>query len=198
MREDLPWTSARLVVADVEGNGRRPPSLVEVALVPIVAGRVGEPVSWLVRPPEPITWQATRVHGITNQEVADLPGIDAVAEDIRAHLGSAVVVAHNAPIDLDVLTRELPGWQPAAVVDTLKVARLRLPGQASYRLGALVDAFHLARDLPTGLRPHRASYDALVTARLFVHLATDADGGPLLLADLTGTPAAGSQPDQLF
>ena len=67
MREELPWSSARLVVADVEGNGRRPPSLVEVALVPIVAGRIGEPASWLVRPPEPITWQATRVHGITNE-----------------------------------------------------------------------------------------------------------------------------------
>ncbi len=198
MHEDLPWTSARLVVADVEGNGHHPPSLVEVALVPIVAGRVGEPASWLVRPHQAISWQATRVHGITNQQVNDLPGIDAVADDIRAHLHDAVVVAHNAPIDLDVLTRELPGWQPTAVIDTLKVARARLPGQASYRLGALVDAFDLGRDLPAGLRPHRAAYDALVTARLFVHLATDPDGGPLPLADLTGTPAAAPQPDQLF
>src|SRR6266540_5287576 len=125
MRADLPWTSARLVVTDVEGNGRRPPSLVEVAVVSIEAGCVGEPASWLVRPPEAITWQATRVHGITNQDVAELPGIDAVAENIRAQLDGAVVVAHNAGIDLDVLTRELPGWQPAAVVDTLKLARFR-------------------------------------------------------------------------
>jgi exodeoxyribonuclease X len=198
MRADLPWTSSRIVVADVEGNGRRPPSLVEVGLVPIVDGRIGEPATWLVRPAEPITWQATRVHGIGNQEVADLPGVDAVADDIRAHLAGAVVVAHNAHVDLDVLTRELPGWQPAAVVDTLKLARARVPGQATYRLGALVDAFDLARDLPAGLRPHRAGYDALVTARLFVHLATDADGGPLLLGDLTGAPATGPQPDQLF
>jgi len=198
MREDPPWTSARLVVADVEGNGHRPPSLVEAAVVPIVAGRIGEPASWLVRPPEAITWQATKIHGITNAEVAELPGIDAVTADIRAHLGDAVVVAHNAHVDLDVLTRELPGWQPAAVVDTLKLARARLPGQPSYRLGALVDALDLARNLPTGLRPHRAAYDALVTARLFVHLAIDPDRGSLLLADLTGTPAAAPQPDQLF
>ncbi len=198
IREDLPWTSAPLVVADVEGNGRHPPSLVEAAVVPIAAGRIGEPASWLVRPPEPITWQATRIHGITNQEVADLPRIDVVADGIRAYLDGAVVVAHNAGIDLDVLTRELPGWQPAAVVDTLRLARVRLPGQPSYRLGALVDAFNLARDLPAGLRPHRAAYDALVTARLFVHLATDADRGPLLLGELTGTPAAAPQPDQLF
>jgi len=198
MREDLPWTSTRLVVADVEGNGRRPPALVEAAVVPILGGRIGEPASWLVRPPEPIGWQATRVHGITNQEVAELPGIDAVAADIRAYLDGAVVVAHNAHVDLDVLTRELPGWQPAAVVDTLKLARVRLPGRPSYRLGALADAFDLARDLPDGLRPHRAAYDALVTARLFVHLATDADGAPLLLGELAGTPATAPQPDQLF
>jgi exodeoxyribonuclease X len=198
MREDLPWTSTRLVVADVEGNGRRPPSLVEVALVPIVAGVIGEPVSWLVRPPEAIAWQATRVHGITNQRVAELPGVNAVADEIRACLDGAVVVAHNAGIDLDVLTRELPDWQPAAVVDTLKLARTRLPGRPSYRLGALVDALDLGRDLPTGLRPHRAAYDALVTARLFVHLATDPDGGLLRLGDLTGAPAAAPQPDQLF
>src|SRR5437763_17176110 len=104
MRTDLPWTSSRIVVADVEGNGRRPPSLVEAALVPIVDGRIGEPATWLVHPGEPITWQATRVHGISNQEVADLPGVDAVADDLRAHLVRAVVGAHNAHPDLDLLT----------------------------------------------------------------------------------------------
>ncbi len=198
MRADLPWTSSRIVVADIEGNGRRPPSLVEAALVPIVDGRIGEPATWLVHPGEPITWQATRVHGISNQEVADLPVVDAVADEIRAHLAGAVVVAHNAHVDLDVLARELPGWQPAGVIDTLKLARARLPGQATYRLGALVDALNLAQDLPAGLRPHRAGYDALVTARLFVHLATDANGGPLLLGDLTAPPNTSPQPDQLF
>ncbi len=197
MHEDVPWTSARLVVADVEGNGRRPPRLVETAVVPIVAGSIGEPVTWLIRPPEPITWQASQIHRITNADVAELPGIDAVAADIRAHLDGAVVVAHNAHIDLDVLTRELPGWQPVGVVDTLKLARVRLPGRPSYKLGALVDAFDLGRDLPAGLRPHRAAYDALVTARLFVHLATDSDRTPLALGDLTGTRTA-PQPDQLF
>jgi DNA polymerase III epsilon subunit-like protein len=108
MREDVPWTEVRLVVADVEGNGRRPPRLVEAAVVPIVAGSIGEPVTWLIRPPEPITWQASQIHRITNAEVAELPGVAAVAADIRAHLDGAVVVAHNAHIDLDVLTRELP------------------------------------------------------------------------------------------
>jgi len=37
----------------------------KTAVVPIVAGDIGEPVTWLVRPPEPITWQADQIHRIT-------------------------------------------------------------------------------------------------------------------------------------
>jgi hypothetical protein len=34
----------------------------------------------------------------------------------------------------------------------------------NYQLGTLVEHFHLAEDLPDGLKPHRATYDALVAA----------------------------------
>ena len=44
------WTSLAYVVVDVEGNGQQPPDLVELAAVPIVGGKIGEPSSWLVRP----------------------------------------------------------------------------------------------------------------------------------------------------
>ncbi len=36
-------------------------------------------------------------------------------------------------------------WQCPEVFDTLKLARRLLPGQASYRLGALVEALKLGR-----------------------------------------------------
>jgi len=49
------WTSLTYVVVDVEGNGQQPPDLVELAVVPIIGGVIGEPVSWLVRPDAPIT-----------------------------------------------------------------------------------------------------------------------------------------------
>src|SRR5437016_2155236 len=60
------WTSLRYVVVDVEGNGRQPPDLVELATVPIADGVIGEPVSWLVGPDTPITPLARKIHGITN------------------------------------------------------------------------------------------------------------------------------------
>jgi DNA polymerase III epsilon subunit-like protein len=49
------WTTLNYVVVDVEGNGQQPPDLVELAAVPIVAGVVGEPSSWLVKPDQPIS-----------------------------------------------------------------------------------------------------------------------------------------------
>lgn len=46
-----------------------------------------------------------------------------------------------AVVDLGVLRRELPGWEPGEVFDTLRLARRLRPGRISYRPGALVTAF---------------------------------------------------------
>lgn len=160
------------VVVDVEGNGQHPPDLVELAAVPIVGGVIGETRSWLVKPPQPITPMSRRIHGITNEAVADAPPFAAVHDEVAAVLRADALVAHNAYVDLGVLGRELADWKPPEVFDTLRLARRLLPGAGSYKLGALVEAFALAEDLPEGLVPHRAAYDALVTARLFLWLAT--------------------------
>ena len=111
LKYTAPWHAARLVAVDVEGNGARPPGLVELAVIPIAEAAIGQARTWMVRPASPITWQATRVHGITNEDVRGLQPVAAVAGEILAHLGSeSVLVAHNAHVDLDVITRELPGW----------------------------------------------------------------------------------------
>lgn len=156
------WTERRYAVIDVEGNGQQPPDLVELAVVSIASGAIGEPRAWLCKPNEPITVMARRIHGITNEMVAAAPVFAEVAAEMRACLGSAVLVAHNAPVDLGVLRRKLPDFEPSAVLDTLKLSRRLLPGPASYRLGALASELHLADGLPQHLKPHRATYDVLV------------------------------------
>ncbi|MBV9728169.1 MAG: 3'-5' exonuclease [Pseudonocardiales bacterium] len=180
------WTSLNYVVVDVEGNGQRPPDLVELGAVPIVDGIIGKPMSWLIHPKRPIKYFATRIHGLTNKDVADAPVFTAVKEEVLRALGGAALVAHNTHIDVGVLDRELGDWQQPEVFDTLKLARRLLPAQESYRLGVLVETFKLAEQLPEGLTPHRASYDALVTARLFVRLATLSGARALSLEELHG------------
>lgn len=173
------WTSLRYAVVDVEGNGQQPPDLVELGMVAIVGGVIGAPMSWLVRPARPITPMARNIHGIRNEDVAQAPAVEDIKEEVVEALDGAVVVAHNARVDIDVLQRALGDWPYPEVFDTLKLARRLLPGHASYRLGALVTAFNLAADLPEGLTPHRTAYDVLVTARLFVQLACSVSLGEL-------------------
>ena len=180
------WTSLRYAVADVEGNGQQPPDLVELAVLPITDGTIGEPVSWLVKPPRPIKYFATRIHGISGKDVASAPAFADIKHEVRRALADRVLVAHNAHVDIAVLRRELGDWESPEVFDTLKLAKRLLPGQPSYKLGALVKALSLDDGMPPGLEPHRAAYDVLVTARLFVRLATRHDGSPLSLDELRG------------
>jgi exodeoxyribonuclease X len=106
-------------------------------------------------------------------------------------------LSHSHPrVDLDVLQRKLTGWEPPEVFDTLKLTRRLVPGLDSYRLGNLVEAINLAEGLPDDLSPHRATYDALVAARLFVLLAIKAAS----LEELRGqAPGRGEdEPPALF
>jgi DNA polymerase III epsilon subunit-like protein len=165
------WTSLTYVVVDVEGNGQQPPDLVELAVVPIVEGIIGEPLDWMVRPDQPITAMAKRIHGISNESVADADTFADVRDSVLAALQIDALVAHNAHVDVGVLQRKLGDWECPEVFDTLKLARRLLPGLDSYKLGALAEKFSLVCDLSSYLKPHRAEYDALVCARLFVYLA---------------------------
>lgn len=183
------WTNLRFVVVDVEGNGQQPPDLVELAAVPVVGGVIGDPLSWLVKPETPITHFATRIHGLRNRDVADRPSFEDISSAVVAALDADALVAHNAHVDLGVLSRKLAGWKPPEVFDTLRLARRLVPGLGSYRLGNLAEAYGLAEGLSDDLSPHRATYDALVAARLFVRLATKARS----LEDLRGVVPGGGE-----
>ncbi|GAB3285855.1 3'-5' exonuclease [Parasphingorhabdus pacifica] len=183
MDDTADWTACDYVVIDVEGNGQRPPDLVELASVPISGGVIGEPTSWLVRPQSKITWQARKIHGLSDRDVAGQPAFEEVADEVLRHLGSAMQIGHNVRIDLDVMSRKLPAWRPVEAFDTLRMARATW-SLSSFRLGALVEHRGLAVGVPDELRPHRAEYDALVTARLFVDLANNSGPSPWTVAEL--------------
>jgi DNA polymerase III epsilon subunit-like protein len=182
------WTKLRFVVVDVEGNGQQPADLVELAAVPIVGGIIGQPQSWLVRPDLPITGFARKIHGISNEQVENAPTFGHIEPAVLKALDADALVAHAAHVDVGVLQRKLGEWECPEVFDTLKLARRLLPGHDSYKLGSLVDAYSLADGLSADLTPHRATYDALVCARLFLYLA-----GRHSLDELRHQPSGGGR-----
>jgi DNA polymerase III epsilon subunit-like protein len=200
--DEASWDEACWAVVDVEGNGQRPPDLVEAACLPIDAGQPGQLRAWLVRPPRPITALVTRIHGIRTADVADMPAVAEVAEDIRAALAGRVVVGHQVSVDASVLRRELPGWTPLATVDTVRLARTVWPGLPAYSLDALAEHAGL-RTAGTVAQRHRAGYDTELTAALFLVLARDAAAGcgelsVAQLVALAGRRRSGGRAGRLF
>ncbi|MGW1496848.1 3'-5' exonuclease [Streptomyces sp. NPDC002402] len=191
------WPSLLLVV-DVEGNGTTPPDLVEVAALPIREGRPDKTTAgaWLTRPNRPVTFHAAKIHGLTNDVLADKPTWEEIADEVHEFLDTAWICAHNAHVDYRVLTAHLPKWEPAGVLDTLRLAKATFPDLPGYSLDALIS--HLQPDLSEApAQRHRATFDAFATAQLLIVLAGHYDTWDQLVAAAVppGLPGA-PEPDK--
>lgn len=161
-----------LIAVDTEGNGTQPPELVEAAALPILGGCLDPEAAraWLVRPDRPVTATAVRVHGLSNSVLASAPQWTTIAGQVRAALGTAWIAAHNAHTDYRILSAHLPGWEPAGVIDTLRLARAVRPGLRSYTLDSLIE--HLKPDLANApAQRHRAAFDAYAAGQLLLIMA---------------------------
>ncbi|MFI5527040.1 exonuclease domain-containing protein [Kitasatospora sp. NPDC051853] len=190
-------TWPRLLVVDVEGNGQQPPDLVELAVVPVDGGQVRpeQARSTLIRPPQPITRFATGVHGLTDQDVAAAPAWPVIADQVLADLNGAWIVAHHASTEYTVLTRHLPTWQPAGVLDTLRLARHLAPDAPGHGLDKIIPHLRIDLSAVPGQR-HRAAFDAHATALLLLALAQHLTFDQLRAAAVPpNMPGAPSAPD---
>lgn len=194
------WSQQTFVAVDVEGNGRQPPDLVELAVVTIMNGDVQlPPTQWLIRPCESITWQAKRIHGITNRDVQGRPAFEEISGAVQEALALHPIVGHRVSVDCRLLQLRMPTWKRPVTFDTWKIAKQVVPGLESYSLSALVLELRLGCLLEG--RPHRAAYDALAAAHLFVTLVNMLDSNGNLttgdlarLSDCTGKDYALDEP----
>lgn len=161
---DEPWKALRFAVIDVEGNGQHPPEIVELACALLIDGSPGEVFNWQFQPSKPITPMASRIHGISNVTVANAPTLKSVATQVMDAIGTAVLVAHAAHVERDILARQLAMWHPLAVLDTLRLAKKAWPGLASYKLASLERQVGIT----AGGKPHTAMRDAEVAREIFL------------------------------
>ena len=165
----------RFWVMDVEGNGASPPEIVEIALVGLAQLELqSKRMEWLVRPKVPISPAVTRIHGITDSDVADAPDIDDIADDVMTWTDGARIIGHNVRVELDAISSAIPDWRPAMAIDTLKLAKSVCPGLQSYGLERLGQHFELTEQASriSGKKHHSALYDSVLTALLFIELVT--------------------------
>lgn len=195
---EQPWKATTFAVIDVEGNGQQPPDLVEIAVATISNGARGDVYSSLVRPPRPITAIVRRIHGISNDAVANAPLLADVAAEFSDRLHGKVPLGHHVRIDIEALARQLPNhWQPPFAIDTLLLAKRVLPAQASYSLGNLRTYLGLQAEGSGPLSNHRAGSDVIATCDLFQALLARLDSEPTLreLFQLAGIEYSIRPPD---
>lgn len=164
----------RMWAVDVEGNGANPPEIVELGIVEMDDLQLtGNVKHWQFRPEHEITPAVSRIHGITNDDVADAPPIEDVIDDILLWLEESPIVGHNVRVELEALSRVLPAWKPAAAYDSLKVARALLPNEEKFGLERLGDVLGLkdaASQAVGGGAAHSGPYDAAMSAILLERL----------------------------
>jgi DNA polymerase III epsilon subunit-like protein len=163
----------QIIIVDVEGNGHNPPDLVELAVAGYPVVEDARPSSWLIKPPNRITWLAKKIHGIGNSEVESSPTWEAIKDEVEHKLKGKWFVAHNASVDYTVVKRHMPDWEPLGVIDTLRLARHVYPNAKSHSLAALLDMTGLRTEVSGDL--HRAGEDARVTALLLAHLIQESE-----------------------
>jgi exodeoxyribonuclease X len=162
---------------DIEGNGYwgDQEDIVEIAFVHVRDGVPFVLKNYQLKPHFKINSVATKIHGLSNADVAQYPKFKDVESDILGEISGQQLLLHNAKGDLSLLSRKMRAWIPDAHLDTLKIAKEVLPTLKSHKLISLVEHFQLAAEIKEALlgfgeekrnRPHTAPYDAM--ANIFV------------------------------
>lgn len=163
------------VVFDSETTGLNPrqgDEIVQLAAVRIVNGRrvEGEVFDTLVNPGRPIPPVSTEVHGITDPMVADAPAVGDVARRFHKFAEGAVLIAHNAPFDMEFLRRvegQIGLTFDMPVLDTVLLSAVVYGQHEVHSLDALTH--RLGITIPEEAR-HTALGDTLATAEAFLKL----------------------------
>ncbi len=171
----------RQVVLDTETTGLSPKNgdrIIEIGCVEVINRKLtGKVYHQYINPDKEISSGAYDVHGISNQFLEDKPRFAQIASSLKDFLEDSELVIHNAPFDVGFIEFEFSliddPWenldQYCGILDTLKMARERHPGQKN-NLDALCRRYFIDNS-------HREKHGALLDAEILAELYLMMTGG---------------------
>jgi len=166
----------RKILLDTETTGfnfKGGDKIVEVACFELFDDvRLGEKLHIYVNPNREIPMEATRVHGITNERVAQCKLFKDIAIELAAFIGSSKVIAHNAEFDRAFINSEMAAcnqsiYEKDQFIDTLELAKNKFPKQRN-SLDALCERFSI--DKTARLDYHGALIDIILLKDVYINL----------------------------
>jgi len=184
---------ARQVVLDTETTGLNPKlgdRVIEIGCVEILDRRISEQrFHAYLNPERDIEEGASRVHGLTREDLAGKPKFAEIAAAFLEFIRGAELIIHNADFDVEFLDMELGQAQlgrlkehVARVTDTLAQARELHPGKKN-SLDALCERYFVDHS-------NRTLHGALLDARLLAECYLAMTRGQESLVMELETPAA--------
>jgi DNA polymerase-3 subunit epsilon len=157
-------------------NGDR---VIEIGCVELLDRRLsGCDKHYYLNPERPNHPDAVRIHGLTDDFLADKPKFSQVVDELLEYLAGGEVVIHNAAFDVGFLDEELRrlGRPPIATVvgcitDSLVMAREMFPGKSN-SLDALCRRLEVDN---SGRNFHGALLDAGLLAEVYIRLTRGQD-----------------------
>ncbi|SHE27785.1 DNA polymerase-3 subunit alpha [Alkalibacter saccharofermentans DSM 14828] len=158
------------VVFDLETTGlsAKNSEIIEIGAVKVNNGQIVETYNSFVRPKAKVPLKITEITGISDEMVRNQREIDVVMEEFLSFAEGNIMVAHNARFDIsfiEAFCRKLGIEKKFTVIDTLSLARNALTDLGRFNLKSLSRYFKI--DLKNH---HRASDDAMATAKVFIKL----------------------------
>ena len=159
-----------VVVFDLETTGldARSCQIIEIGAVKIQKGSIIETFQTLINPEMPIPREITEITHIDDGMVANAPTLEQVLPDFYRFTYGAVLSAYNIDFDyqfLDISGKKLRLLFNNEQIDTLRLARNKVPSLSNYKLGTVVKALNITLE-----NAHRALADAYATAKVFIKL----------------------------
>lgn len=166
----------RQIVLDTETTGLETSDghrIIEIGCVEIIDRRLtGKHYHVYINPERQVDEGAFKVHGISDEFLADKPVFDSIINDFLDFISDSELVIHNAAFDMGFLNHELnlagrgprPLESKCSVLDTLLMAREKHPRQKN-NLDALCRRYDIdnsKRDL------HGALLDAEILALVYL------------------------------
>lgn len=182
----------RQVVLDTETTGLSTADdhrIIEIGCVEVINRRItGETFHQYIDPEREIDAGALEVHGISSEFLADKPKFAEIADDFLQFIDGAELIIHNAAFDVGFLDHELIKIKSesrrindvASVLDTLKLARDKHPGQKN-NLDALCRRYEIDNS-------NRELHGALLDSEILADVYLAMTGGQVSLSLATEEP----------
>ncbi|MBP9722800.1 MAG: DNA polymerase III subunit epsilon [Gammaproteobacteria bacterium] len=180
----------RQIILDTETTGLNPKDghrIIEIGCVEMVNRKLtGNNFHYYLNPNREIDQEAIKIHGITNQFLADKPCFNHIAEDFLNYITGAELIAHNSRFDIGFLNHELALAHESlsqslnlnkiinlnellTITDTLELAKKLHPGQKN-SLDALCRRYNIDNT-------HRELHGALLDAKILADVYLIMTGG---------------------